>query len=163
MVEHNSLWSAWYQRAKDPTRTVQLFLKEVMTKRGMQKTNCWKNWTDNNYTDFCSEYGQPKAIIFYSWIIPCYFCTLKIKNTLESPRFAQIPDRVVAYTTDGTCAKLCDKDAATEAFANTNIVLTSRKYDLPYYCKYECKWCYKYNCQYYCEYCCEDCYWYRRT
>ena len=83
---------------------------------------------DKQYDAFCCQYGKPKALILYSWIVPCTDCTAKIISTLESSRFVEIPERVVAYTTKGLRVRGCSEATAQEAFSGKNITFYSCKY-----------------------------------
>ena len=78
---------------------------------------------DEQYEAFCLEYGKPKVLIVYSWIVPCTNCTDRIICKLESARFAEIPERVVGYTTKGKSVPGCNEATTIEAFAATNIQL----------------------------------------
>ena len=53
--------------------------------------------------------GQaPRALLIYSWIVPCIGCTDRIVNTFTRAPFNAIPVKVVAHTTDGTNCADCD-------------------------------------------------------
>lgn len=83
---------------------------------------------DEQYDAFCIKYGDPKMLILYSWIVPCTDCTAKIISRLDLSRFAEIPERVVAYTTKGKSVPGCNEDIAKEAFRGTNITFCRCKY-----------------------------------
>ena len=54
--------------------------------------------------------GQPpRALLLYSWIVPCKACTNAIVAALTKAPFINIPVKVVAYTTRGSCSySACD-------------------------------------------------------
>lgn len=69
--------------------------------------------------------GQPpKALLLYSWIVPCVKCTDAIVAKLTSELFSSIPTKVIAYTTLGTKAKCkCDVEYTKKKLDNTGIDL----------------------------------------
>lgn len=74
-----------------------------------------------------NHYGQPpKALLLYSWIVPCKACTNAIVAALSKPPFNTIPLKVVAYTTKGTlCTHSdCDVDYTKKKLAENNIEVT---------------------------------------
>lgn len=50
-----------------------------------------------------SHNGQaPRALLLYSWIVPCVYCTDEIVDVFTRPPFNIIQTKVVAYTTNGS-------------------------------------------------------------
>ena len=91
---------------------------------------------DRQYEDFYKEHGTPKALILYTWIVPCTDCTKAIISKLKSPRFANIPDKVVAYTTRGTRVRKCNEAVSKKAFSATDMSFCHCKYYHKYRHKY---------------------------
>ena len=67
----------------------------------------------------------PKALLLYSWIVPCIKCTDRIVDTFEKKPFADIPTKVVAYTTNGggSCSD-CDVNYTQTELLNAGIDFT---------------------------------------
>ena len=66
----------------------------------------------------------PKALLLYSWIVPCVKCTDAIVAKLAREPFNSIPTKVIAYTTLGTKAKCkCDVEYTKKKLENTSIDL----------------------------------------
>ncbi len=107
---------------------------------------------DQQYEDF---HGKPKALILYSWIVPCLNCTQAIIDKLKSPPFVEIRDRVVAYTTQGKYMPHCDEEESKRKFSGTGITFFRYEY---YPCKFgECEYCHINNSRYCCKYQCLRC------
>ena len=87
------------------------------------------NPKESDYDDFVSKHGEPKALILYSWIVPCVDCTREIITTLNSSKFSKIPDLVVAYTTKGRGVPGCDEKKSIEEFSATRITFYRYKYE----------------------------------
>ena len=108
---------------------------------------------DQLYTDYHNKHGRPAALLLYTWIVPCEECTTAIIRKLESPPFAAIPSRVVAYTTNGEGVPGCSVAASQKMFNEANIELVRCRY---YACPFYCSDCHKRN-QDYCKNQCDSC------
>ena len=82
---------------------------------------------DSLYNAYKAKHnGQsPKALLLYSWIVPCKKCTDELIVKLTSEPFKSIPTKVVAYTTLGNSALCeCDVNYTRNKLMNTGIDLT---------------------------------------
>ena len=67
----------------------------------------------------------PRALLLYSWIVPCITCTDEIVRVFTSAPFNTIPTRVVAYTTNGGCSHSdCDVNYTENRLRNNSIDVT---------------------------------------
>ena len=81
---------------------------------------------DSLYKDYKAKHNNrpPKALLLYSWIVPCKTCTDKLVAKLTSKPFKSIPVKVVAYTTLGSCTRCeCDVNYTRNKLKNTGIDL----------------------------------------
>jgi hypothetical protein len=58
---------------------------------------------DDLYNAYRASHNNqaPKALLLYSWIVPCITCTDRIVDEFTRAPFSAIPTKVVAYTTNG--------------------------------------------------------------
>ena len=80
---------------------------------------------DSLYNAYKAKHNgrPPKALLLYSWIVPCTGCTDKIIAKLTSEPFKSIQTKVVAYTTCGTYVPGCNVNETKNKFKNTGIDL----------------------------------------
>ena len=78
---------------------------------------------DNLYNQYKDKHGSPpKAMLLYSWIVPCIDCTDNLVAKLTSEPYKSIPTKIVAYTTLGTTTKCkCNVNYTIKQFENTGV------------------------------------------
>ena len=83
------------------------------------------NRLDSVYNAYKGKYNQaPKALLLYSWIVPCKKCTDELVAKLTKEPFKSIPVKVVAYTTLGTTTVCeCDVNYTRNKLKDTGIDL----------------------------------------
>ena len=83
------------------------------------------NRLDTVYNAYKAKYKQaPKALLLYSWIVPCKKCTDQLVAKLTTEPFKSIPVKVVAYTTLGTTTVCeCDVNYTRNKLKDTGIDL----------------------------------------
>ena len=78
---------------------------------------------DNLYNQYKGKHrSPPKAMLLYSWIVPCVHCTDNLVAKLNSEPYKSIPTKVVAYTTIGSKARCeCDVNYTHNEFKNIGV------------------------------------------
>ena len=75
-----------------------------------------------------NKQDTPKAMLLYSWIVPCKQCTDELVEKLKKEPYNKIPTKVVAYTTNGEWAKCaCDADYTKKEFKEIKVEVVKIK------------------------------------